>query len=404
MMKTWWREHNERLVELMFQRLRNYPSTTITHFLKSEFKAYDFPRLLKVYGALELLLFVAYYFGREFNNPSVTSYVVEALVLFFFSFVILAYTLREHTGELLLQLHFRLLPGFKTRAAQLLALHRATLRPVVNASIYTISLPESHSRSLSSLEAELSIDPKAFCHKYFAKSGSGFVSFYTERAFLKQQNNKVDPVFVNYSLIIPKSKEMSVDYLRKILTAFSPLETGISLNYVTSKNRFNYLNLSSFQDFFNQLFRDYSPAQIERIFTNHQNRHFISRLVSYPEKYLTVFPVARSFAELEDLLREKVLPSKEVFKLEAKTIGDLEFKVLRNQAEYHRMGEIFSNCLGKYFDREDEVVVVAFKEKVPVACFSVENSTLKDIKGASNKETKYKTEIIRILRAQGIIR
>lgn len=220
---------------------------------------------------------------------------------------------------------------------------------------------------------EYKSNPKKFCRNYLNKSGSGFLNFFKERAVIEGELN---PDFIFYAVSIPKVKDLSIDSLRKILLAYQPLNLNAPLDLETK-------------------FQNYSFRDIERIFTTPFNRAFLLKLPS------GILPVEKSFLSLEDALTEKDVPPK--FKtIHNKIISNFHFKVLLSKKDYEEAGINFINCLKNYFDHSVVVLTVHVGTK-PLACISLKDGKIQEIKGVNNQECKEREGIINILREKSFI-
>lgn len=221
-----------------------------------------------------------------------------------------------------------------------------------------------------------SLGAKKFCEKYFAKSGSGLVSFISERAI---RNRDLNGDFLYYAVSVPRAKEMSVDRLRKILLAYQMLHLSGPLNLEAA-------------------FSLYSLSDLETLFTNPYNRSYVLELHDKVN-----LPITRDFFALKEKLKEINLPP--ILKaLDKKEIEGFIFKVLVTRNDYDWASNEFSNCARQYWDKHETLVLV-YKKLEPIACVSISGTVVGEIKGPHNRECYGHEEgfIRETLRKEGLI-
>lgn len=211
---------------------------------------------------------------------------------------------------------------------------------------------------------------KKFCKKHFNQSGPGFIRFYQQRALVTEVHGRA---FINYSLSIPKAKEMNSDQLRKVLLSYD----------LTFKNKIMDLNLA---------FKNYSVNQIEQIFTTPGNRSFLElNTLSEP------FPLAFKFSDLERLVTQRMLPQS-LQNIHMEEISGFLFKVLITQADYNETSDLFSNCVRNYWGDERTYIITVFKKLSPLACIELQDNSIRQIAGIKDRSVLERSEICVILK------
>lgn len=201
-------------------------------------------------------------------------------------------------------------------------------------------------------------NPKAFCAEHFGKSGSGFLEFMTSRV-------KADADFIYYALSIPKKRDLSVDAFRRILLAYQP---GIFLGVAQ----------------LDEVFKDYSLEQIEKIFTFVGDKGVIFSCLSQ-----TPAPVAESFNELATI---KIHPSLLIF--DKTELEDFSFTILKTKSDYQRTSDEFNNCARTKF-ANGNTIIVAYKDGKGTC---IELNGLKVTQMASNfdKISPHRKELVKL--------
>lgn len=221
------------------------------------------------------------------------------------------------------------------------------------------------------------LGPIKFCKKHFRTTNANFISYYTDRAYFKTLGT-LDVDFLHYSLIIPKLNELTVDSIRKIL--IQPVKCS-------------YLS----RPWTELLFRDYSPQQIERIFTNHQGKEFLDDLVALKARSLAVYA---SFSELFMKEMPKDLP--EYLPRDNQEIEGFSCRVLKSRAEYDEASDLFSNCVRDYFNEEGYFVII-LREQMPYACVHFTEKRILEIKGYNNECCKDPKTILKIIKSNYLL-
>lgn len=230
---------------------------------------------------------------------------------------------------------------------------------------------EAHNDSLTNLTAPLfyyheyqNLGAKPFCEKYFNKHSSGLVDFINERLAL-------DPLFLNYALSIPRRQELSIDSLRKILSAYTgefKLDSPLKIDGV---------------------FKNYTPKQIETLFTNPGSREV---LYDFADDPYTPIPVVNSF----DKLQSKYLPA--IYnRLDNVQIQDFHFLILKTPVEYTHAGAEFNNCIGSRFHRNSTIIIATHPNGYKTA-MEFEHGKLTQMSGPGKQVSLHRRELVGILK------
>lgn len=221
---------------------------------------------------------------------------------------------------------------------------------------------------------------KNFCKKYFNKSGAGFIRFIQERA------QKVEPrvldSFLDFAVNLPKVTQMSPDSLRKILIAQHPA-----------------FNLRKHE--LEMIFQDYSPLQIERIYTNYVGKQ------KYADLILITKP-AKIYATFQDLLESELYHAKTLpdhFRdINGTEVDFLKIKVLETYRDYVEASDTFRNCLRNYITR-DGFVITFYHRKIPAICVWVNEGRICEYTETSpeSRSQKYRPFITKLLTDKGIL-
>lgn len=179
--------------------------------------------------------------------------------------------------------------------------------------------------------------------------------------------------FLNYSLSIPRKKELGSERLRKILLAFKPIDVVIT-DKVQSSIHF--------------AFSQYSLEEIEKIFTSPHGQEYwqdlVDELAEFP--YNKVYRIYDSFYEMK-FDEERILHiSSSCWDLNNKTIEGYEFKLLLTRKDYARASDDFSNCLRTYSEKWTSTIFRIHKGGKPYACIELYKNQIREVKGLKNKE------------------
>lgn len=279
--------------------------------------------------------------------------------------------------ELPLILH-KILDGKELREQELIS--------EINACIFEYNQNHTPPQSFPPYLELFQEDPKEFIFRHFNIKSPHFLNYYLERAY-DPQSREINKLFIEYSLFIPKKEELGADLLRKILIHPVRIE------------KFN-------PELISVLFQNYTPGQIETLFTSFYGKDKIDDLFTLPKEPL---PIYRNFSTLlnTELYRDKTL-TRELSQLLATPYEGIRIEVLRSLKDYEHAGySLFKNCLGKsaknYFTRGGHIILFFEREK-PWACVHVKDFTPKEIKGYDNQDVTKKYKVEEILRANGVIR
>lgn len=268
--------------------------------------------------------------------------------------------------------------ALQERTTQVLQANGRGLREVLDRAqrTYLDQIPIVPADPLSVAWNELGA--QKFCEKHFNIKSPHFANFIKERVELDM--GVIDSKFLNFALSVPKREELTIDALRKILIhpiTESPQPT---------------------KDHLAMIFKDYTPAQIERIFTNHRGKNEFSQIkrLQHP---------AAIYGTLENLLESEGIKSPRLRELEkAKNVpSGLRLKVLQSRKDFIKASDDFINCVRGYYEQSGDVLTF-YKESEPVACVHIQNQAISQIKGFNNGACEYTKEIKEFLKAHGLIR
>lgn len=206
-------------------------------------------------------------------------------------------------------------------------------------------------------------NPKAFCAEHFGKSGSGFLEFMTSRV-------KCDTDFIYYALSIPKKRDLSVDAFRRILLAYQP---GV------------FLGVGQLDE----VFKDYSLEQIEKIFTFVGDKGVIFSSLSQ-----TPAPVAESFNELATI---KIHPSLLIF--DNTELEDFRFTILKTKSDYLRTSDEFNNCARTKF-ANGNTIIVAYKDGKGT-CIELQGLKVTQMASNFDKISPHRKELVKLFKRKG---
>lgn len=316
----------------------------------------------------------SYYFIKAFIATSIISFFTfprafNAKVFYYLNYPVI-FTLYFMYIEILFFLH-NAMEGKGLRESEIKAFHAAQNKAPA------IDIPP--------LRKEYLTNKNEFCRKYFKIKSNSFFQFFDERAFT--YDKRLNEGFLYYSLLIPRREELSSDALRRCLQNFPP--SG-SIDFSTYKVLSPKIN---------EMFKNYTPQQIERLFTNYQG---IAGFVELRHHWNKILPLARSFEELFDLLNERELPVK--FKaLDKSTLAQFNVRVLKTKNDYVLAARDFQNCVLSYFKQKDIFIITLYIEKDPAFCISIKNGVVLEIKGVGNSYSPYESEIHKLLKEEGIV-
>ena len=276
---------------------------------------------------------------------------IGSLLLFLFSFGILY----DGSKFLWLILH-HVLPGKERREHNQ---HSQNQRATQRESLFQMKAESRPKIDWFDLQNFNSENAKEKLLRLFNKDSSSFIRFYLERSRTKKE---IDYGFINFSLLIPKRRELSLDTLKTILIAQSA--SAENQHIVNQSIEFTGLSQEDLESgaLIDKAFINYSEDQIKKLFTRRYHMVFLYNIISRLKHQADdlVIPVLDTLEEIDTHLRENT--ARKMYRKELKklplTIGNLKYELITHNNQRILIGKEFDNCLRhSSYDNSDLILV-----------------------------------------------
>jgi hypothetical protein len=213
---------------------------------------------------------------------------------------------------------------------------------------------------------------------FFIKNNFNF-----SKSFFKFYINKLNQVrdenlFIILSLLIPNRKELAPEALELILN---------NLDYNQEINEYLILQIKHIildYDKNRELFQDFSLHQIKRLFRKKITLNNYLRLIYLLDQKERLNTNLYSIEEIITS-KEKQILDYDIEKI--KNNKSFVFKICHNYNDFKLVKTHFKNCVLNYIEQPFDIVAVyCYKSNKPIACISIKNKKIIEIKGPENIE------------------
>lgn len=214
------------------------------------------------------------------------------------------------------------------------------------------------------------------------KSSKALTRYLSEN--IKNEDGSINEYLLFFILLIPHRKTMEFDNIRAIIQ--SALQHSSSLDLY---RRYNLIEYIEKPEEVSEKFKLYTIEKIKSLLTKSYSPEDFARFLSIVLLGEELSLEAKTISSIIKTKSKKVFNDK-LFLLE-KNIEKIEFKVLSNYAQYETTRKDFKNCIVSYFERDYDIVT-CYINKEPIACISIQDSKVIEIKAPNNKTVHYLIE------------